>query len=103
MAGVLIYVASAGAGGTLGGLARQATPERLSRLLHDAVEEARWCSSDPLCIEVQAPHNGINNLAACHSCCLISETACEWGNQFLDRGLLIGVPGEPGLGLFETV
>jgi hypothetical protein len=31
-----------------------------------------------------------SNLAACHNCCLIPETACDYFNQELDRALLVG-------------
>lgn len=89
-AGILIYAASTATGGTLGGLVRQGTPERIARLLESAYEAARWCSSDPLCIEHRTPLDDEKNLAACHACCLISETACEWNNQFLDRALVVG-------------
>ncbi len=101
MAGVLIYVAATSASGTLGGLARQATSERIEELLRGAYDEARWCSSDPLCIETDRPTNDIRNLAACHACCLISETACEWGNQFLDRALIVGLPDETVPGFLQ--
>jgi hypothetical protein len=33
------------------------------------------------------------NLAACHNCAIIPETACEHFNRFLDRGLVIGDGG----------
>ncbi len=97
-AGFLIYTASTAAGGTLGGLVRQGTPERITRLLASAYDEARWCSSDPLCIEHREPVGNELNLAACHACCLIAETACEWSNQFLDRALVVGDLSNPGLG-----
>ncbi|WP_345613728.1 hypothetical protein, partial [Pseudonocardia adelaidensis] len=29
------------------------------------------------------------NGAACHSCAFVSETSCEWGNQLLDRRVLL--------------
>ena len=31
------------------------------------------------------------NGAACHSCCMISETACENGNRLLDRTLVVPI------------
>jgi hypothetical protein len=97
-AGVLIYTASTASGGTLGGLVRQGTPARISRLLASAYDEARWCSSDPLCIEHRELVDREPNLAACHACCLISETACEWSNQFLDRALVVGDLKNPNMG-----
>ena len=97
-AGGLIYTASTASGGTLGGLVRQGTPERIARLLNSAYDEARWCSSDPLCIEHRELVDNELNLAACHACCLISETACEWSNQFLDRALVVGDLENPAMG-----
>ena len=62
--------------------------------------QAEWCSADPLCIEAGASGVESLNLAACHACCLLPETSCEEMNVLLDRGLLIGVPGNPDLGYF---
>jgi len=39
-------------------------------------------------------------LAACHACALLPETSCEHHNSFLDRGLLVGIPNNPGMGFF---
>jgi hypothetical protein len=41
------------------------------------------------------------NLAACHNCALVPETACERFNRFLDRGLVIGTLDDPTLGYFD--
>ena len=41
------------------------------------------------------------NLAACHCCALLPETACEEFNRLLDRGVVIGMPTEPTLGYFS--
>ncbi|AEJ38305.1 hypothetical protein TPY_0080 [Sulfobacillus acidophilus TPY] len=101
MAGILIYVAATTATGTLGGLVRQANPARLEELLYSIYEEAQWCSSDPLCLETDKPVDDVLNLAACHACCLISETSCDWRNQFLDRALVVGLPGEESLGFLS--
>lgn len=90
--GVLIYTGAPGADGTLGGLVRQGTPERLERLLRGALEGARWCSSDPLCSESHGQGADALNLAACHACCLVAETSCELRNMQLDRMLLVGRP-----------
>ena len=40
------------------------------------------------------------NLAACHSCGLVPETACEEFNRFLDRGMLVGTIEQPEIGFF---
>jgi len=93
MAGVLIYTAAGDAEGTMGGLVRMGRPEHLTRAVARALESATWCSADPVCMEVgstsgQGPDSC--NLAACHNCALVPETACEQFNRFLDRGLVVG-------------
>lgn len=92
MAGLLIYTAAGDSEGTLGGLVRMAREQDFEMILRRAIEGARWCSADPVCMEMgrfgQGPLS--TNLAACHSCSLLPETACEEFNQFLDRGLLVG-------------
>lgn len=104
MAGILIYTAAGDAEGTLGGLVRMGKPGRLEPLLDRALTGARWCSADPVCMEMgksggQGP--GSLNLAACHGCCLVPETACEEFNRLLDRGLLIGPLNNPEYGFFS--
>ena len=99
--GFLIYTASPGADGTLGGLVRQGSPELLERTLRAALGGAAWCSSDPLCIESTGQGADALNLAACHACCIVSETSCEHRNLFLDRGLLVGTPDLPTAGFFS--
>jgi hypothetical protein len=104
MAGVLIYTAAGDAEGTLGGLVRMGKPGNLEPVLRRALETAQWCSVDPVCMEVgrgggQGPDSC--NLAACHSCALVPETACEYFNRFLDRACLVGDTEELTLGFFD--
>lgn len=101
MAGILIYTAAGDSEGTMGGLVRMGKPGRLEEILVRALEKARWCSSDPVCIESygQGPDNC--NLAACHSCTLLPETSCEEQNRLLDRGLAIGTITKPHIGFFN--
>lgn len=92
MAGILVYTAAGDSEGTMGGLVGLASPESLGRIFVNAVEEAQWCSADPVCSEVarsggQGPDS--LNLAACHNCALLPETSCEHFNKFLDRMLLV--------------
>lgn len=103
MAGVLIYTATTDADGTLGGLARQGTPARFERVLVNAIEAQRWCSSDPLCIQGDMGADGAFSRAACHACCLVPETSCEHYNRFLDRALLVGHPDYPEIGFFQDL
>lgn len=100
MAGLLIYTAAADSAGSLGGLIAQGEPKRLAETVLAAVGRAGWCSADPLCVESQASGVDSLNLAACHACCLLPETSCEEMNVFLDRGVLIGLPGASDLGFF---
>jgi len=101
MAGLLIYTATTDSDGTLGGLARQGTPDRFERVMINAVEAMRWCSSDPLCLQGEIGGIDMFSIAACHACCLAPETCCEHHNRFLDRTLLIGRPENPALGFFN--
>jgi hypothetical protein len=95
-AGLLIYTAAGDSEGTLGGLVRQGEPPRLLRSLFSTLQEAAWCSNDPLCRESRGQGLGSMNLAACHGCCLVSETSCERSNLLLDRVLLVGDGEVPG-------
>ncbi len=101
MSGLLIYTASADSDGSLGGLVRQGDPARLKPILDDALENARTCSSDPLCAEGRGQESDALSLASCHACALLPETSCEESNRFLDRAALVGIHGEGELGLFE--
>lgn len=100
MYGILIYTSSSDSEGTLGGLVKQGVPDRLKGILSAAIEKAKWCSFDPVCIDSEGQGSDSLNAGACHACALISETSCEKRNQFLDRGVLIGSLSEPELGFF---
>ncbi|MFF4230221.1 DrmB family protein [Streptomyces sp. NPDC001820] len=102
MAGLLIYTAAGDSEGTLGGLVRMGQPGRLEGVLKNAIAAARWCSSDPVCIDSKGQGPDSCNLAACHGCGLLPETACEEFNRFLDRGLVVGTLDEPDLGFFSA-
>ena len=88
--GILIYTATAGNQGTLGGLV--ATASSFGRILHAALRRLMICSNDSICADHEptstaddrAPHE-----AACHGCLLVAETSCEARNLFLDRSLLV--------------
>lgn len=101
MAGILIYTAAGDSEGTMGGLVRMGIPGRLENVLRHALENSRWCSSDPVCIEStgQGPDNC--NLAACHSCALLPETSCEEGNRLLDRAMMVGSLEQQDIGFFS--
>jgi hypothetical protein len=89
MAGVLIYTAAGDAEGTMGGLVRMGKPGNLEPVVRRAIAGAQWCSADPVCAETKAQGPMSINMAACHSCALVPETACEEFNRFLDRMLVV--------------
>jgi hypothetical protein len=103
MAGILIYTAAGDSEGTMGGLVRMSRSDSLRQVITSALDDARWCSSDPVCMDAGEKGQGPDscNLAACHGCALLPETSCEEFNRFLDRGLVIGTFNDPGLGFFS--
>ena len=100
MSGVLIYTAAGDSEGTMGGLVRMGQPGYLETVVAKALEKARWCSSDPVCIESHGQGPDSCNLGACHSCALLPETSCEEQNRLLDRGVVIGTIDSPDAGFF---
>jgi hypothetical protein len=95
-AGILIYTAAGDVEGTLGGLVRQGEAPHFAHTLLSALEQAAWCSSDPICIESPGQGFGALSLGACHACSLVSETSCENANVLLDRGFVVGGPKRKG-------
>ena len=88
MNGVLIYTSSGDSEGSLGGLVNQGKEQNLGVLIKESIEDAVWCSSDPVCSEIgresgQGPDNV--NGAACHNCAIVPETSCEEFNMLIDR------------------
>jgi hypothetical protein len=99
--GILIYTATAGNQGTLGGLVE--VTRRFVPVLKSALERARLCAGDPVCADhdpVAAAEDRTLHGAACHGCLLISETSCEARNVFLDRALMVDTVGPSGAGFF---
>lgn len=76
MSGVLLYTGSADKEGSLGGLVELGNIDQLIVLMKDAFQEALVCTNDPECLN-NVPAGNNSNGAACHSCCMISETACQ--------------------------
>jgi hypothetical protein len=102
MAGILIYTADSDSEGSMGGLVREGEPQRFIPTFIEALETAAWCSSDPICRELDSQGLGGLNSAACHACCLVSETSCAYSNTLLDRRLSTGGGDElPWKGYFE--
>jgi hypothetical protein len=102
-AGLLIYTATTDSAGSLGGVIAHAEPDRLLASVREAIGRYSWCSSDPVCIETTSAGTDALNLAACHACALLPETSCEEMNVILDRGLLVGTPEDPTIGLFAGI
>jgi hypothetical protein len=103
MCGFLVYTSAPDADGTLGGLSREGQNTRADITLLQAVQDLEWCSSDPLCSGEINSFSDSANLAACHSCSFLPETACEHFNRYLDRALITGLPGKPELGFFTDM
>jgi len=103
MYGVLIYTASGDSEGSLGGLVRQGEKGRVEDTIVNAVKNALWCTSDPICIQSLGQGPESLNLAACHNCTLLPETCCENGNRLLDRGVIVGTLKKAGIGFFSDL
>jgi hypothetical protein len=101
MAGVLIYTGTPDSEGTLGGLVRQASTDRFTRIALNAIRRAAWCSNDPLCVDGHLAMGDTGSVSACYACCLVPETSCERFNHGLDRALLVGEPGGREVGFFS--
>lgn len=102
MSGILLYTGSADKEGSLGGLVELGTISSLNVMLRDAFQEALLCTNDPECMNNTPAGNNANG-AACHSCCMISETACENGNRMLDRGLVVPIVGRENQAYFRDL
>ncbi len=99
-AGVLISTAAGDAEGTLGGLVRQGRPPHMVQTILAMLQDAAWCSSDPICIESRGQGFEGLNRGACHACTLLAETSCEYSNALLDRAVVVGADG---VGFFGDV
>lgn len=104
MCGILLYTGAADKEGSLGGLVELGKIKKFEKLLLEALENAQVCTTDPECFEREPAADHLNG-AACHSCCMISETSCECGNKMLDRALLIPLykNKNDGFGFFEDL
>ena len=100
MHGLLIYTGAADKEGSLGGLVQLGKKEKFFGLLKGALENALTCTTDPECLDKEPDSETING-AACHACCMISETACENGNRMLDRSLVVTLPDHEEMAYFK--
>jgi hypothetical protein len=99
--GLLLYTASTGSQGTLGGLV--AVLPRLGAIAERALDRLALCSGDPICAEhdpdAHADERALS-AAACHACLLVAETSCEARNLYLDRALVTATVSTAGAALF---
>lgn len=102
MAGILLYTGSSDKEGSLGGLVELGSVDQITNLMRDAFQEALVCTNDPECMS-NLPAGNNSNGAACHSCSMISETACENGNRMLDRGLVVPILGREESSYFKEL
>lgn len=104
MLAILIYTAQGDSEGTLGGLVNLGHGDRFEQVVRRALSRASWCSADPVCSE---SHGGsgakLVNLAACHACALLPETACETINDGLDRAMVVGTPSNRTAGFLSSL
>jgi len=104
MSACLIYTASGDSEGSLGGLVSLGRKELFKDALVKALHRSLWCSADPICAEnISSRGSRLINKAACHSCVLLPETACETINNALDRAVVIGKPEDFSLGFFSSL
>lgn len=103
MAGILIYTSATDTDGSLGGLAREGEGNRLKNTILSMLQEASWCSNDPICIESKSQGYRSLNYAACHACTLLPETSCENSNCLLDRAAIVGTPDNSEIGYFKDL
>lgn len=101
MAGILLYTSAHDSEGTLGGLVSLGQPELFGHHLDTALEEMHYCTSDPLCAEHTTVYDITLHQAACHACLFLPETACERGNKYLDRSVLVSTVGDEMLAFFS--
>jgi len=102
--GILLYTASAGSQGTLGGLI--ALAPRITSIIEQALDRLDICSNDPVCADHQPAETSDERAlagAACHSCLFVAETSCERRNQALDRALLVETVAGGGVGFFPRL
>jgi hypothetical protein len=102
MCGVLFYTGSSDKEGSLGGLVELGEESNFRKLLKAAIENALLCTTDPECANSHINADNLNG-SACHSCCMISETACENGNRLLDRSFIVPLEGKTELSFFKDL
>ena len=103
MCGILIYTAATDSDGSLGGLAREGKGDKLNNTILEMLNDASWCSTDPICIESKSQGFMSLNYSACHACTLLPETSCECVNILLDRASVVGLPDNHKIGFMSDL
>ncbi|CAM3505176.1 DUF1998 domain-containing protein [Saccharibacillus brassicae] len=103
MAGILIYTGSLDQEGSLGGLVEMGTIDKFRRILKLALEEATFCTNDPVCSSMNIDEEEDLNGCSCFACSMIAETSCENGNRLLDRSLLIPLSDREETAFFKGI
>lgn len=103
MCGILIYTSATDSDGSLGGLAREGEGYRLANTIFSMLENATWCSNDPICVDAKGQGFKSLNFAACHACGLLPEISCESANCLLDRAAVVGTPENREIGFFSNL
>ena len=103
MCGILIYTAATDSDGSLGGLAREGKGDKLNNTILEMLNDASWCSTDPICIESKSQGFMSLNYSACHACTLLPETSCECVNILLDRASVVGSPDNHKIGFMSDL
>lgn len=102
--GLLLYTASAGSQGTLGGLI--ALAKHMARMVEQALDRLDICSNDPVCADhdpTAVTDERALSGAACHGCLFVAETSCERRNQALDRSLIVETIGDGAAAFFKRL
>ncbi|WP_264229688.1 DUF1998 domain-containing protein [Acholeplasma laidlawii] len=102
MNGILLYTGSSDKDGSLGGLVELGSEENFRKLLKAVLENSLLCTTDPQCTNHDLDVDTLNG-SACHSCSMVSETACENGNRLLDRSLIVPLDGKEENSFFKEL
>ncbi len=102
MNGILLYTGSSDKDGSLGGLVELGSNENIRVIIKKLLENSLLCTNDPLCTNYEIDAETLNG-SACHSCSMISETACENGNRLLDRSLIVPLDEKEEVSFFKDL
>jgi hypothetical protein len=86
MSGILLYTTPHDGEGTLRGLVSLRQPDKLGRLLDQALKPAARGSSDPSALSTTRPEDASVHVAPCHACPLAAESLPSVGTALRPRG-----------------